>query len=127
MLCEFNHDFIFDIDPKWTSGGNHQWGYSLDLFITYFGIEEKAHKESLVIAMYFAFTSLSTVGFGDYHPRGNIERIFGAFMLLFGVAIFSYILGIFREIIEEVGTFNADLDDGDNLARFFGVMRHFNG
>jgi hypothetical protein len=49
--------------------------------------------------MYFAFTSLSTVGFGDFHPRGDVERIYGAFMLLFGVAIFSYILSVFKEII----------------------------
>ena len=83
--------------------------------------------DSLIIAMYFAFTSLSTVGFGDYHPRGDIERIFGGYMLLFGVAIFSYILSIFRDIIQQVSTFNADLDDGDNLAKFFGIMKHFNG
>ena len=77
--------------------------------------------------MYFSFTSLSTVGFGDYHPRGDIERVFGAFQLLFGVAIFSYILSIFKDIIQKVTTSNKDLDDGDNLARFFGILRHFNG
>jgi len=38
--------------------------------------------------MYFSFTSLSTVGFGDYHPRSNSERLIGAAMLVFGVAIF---------------------------------------
>jgi hypothetical protein len=53
----------------------------------------------LLISLYFAFTSLSTVGFGDYAPRGNIERFFGAFMLLFGVAIFSYIMGNFIDMI----------------------------
>ena len=100
MLCEFNHDFIFDIDPKYDLKGEHPASDQLDLFIPYFGIIEMEHKESLIIAMYFAFTSLSTVGFGDYHPRGDIERVFGAFMLLFGVAIFSYILSIFRDIIE---------------------------
>ena len=100
MLCEFNHDFIFDIDPKYDIIGEHPVSDQMDLFIPYFGIIEMEHKESLIIAMYFAFTSLSTVGFGDYHPRGDVERVFGAFMLLFGVAIFSYILSIFRDIIE---------------------------
>tara|TARA_B110001450_G_C17380459_1_gene383465 strand:- start:452 stop:586 length:135 start_codon:yes stop_codon:yes gene_type:complete len=42
---------------------------------------------------YFTFTSLSTVGFGDLNPRSNSERILTAVILLFGVAIFSYILG----------------------------------
>jgi len=48
---------------------------------------------------YFAFTSLSTVGFGDYVPRSNLERAVGAFMLLSGVAIFSYIMGNFIQIL----------------------------
>ena len=52
--------------------------------------------------MYYAFTSLSTVGFGDYHPRSDEERVLCAFILLFGVAIFSYIMGNF---IEMIGTY----------------------
>jgi hypothetical protein len=76
---------------------------------------------------YFAITSLSTVGFGDYHPRGDTERIVCAIILLFGVAIFSYIMSIFIEILDTIGQFNADLDDGDNLAKFFGILRQFNG
>jgi hypothetical protein len=82
---------------------------------------------SLTIAVYFAFTSLSTVGFGDYHPRGDIERVVGAFLLLFGVAIFSYCLSIFKEILREIRDFNAGLDDGENLSRFFGILRQYNG
>jgi hypothetical protein len=39
------------------------------------------------------------VGFGDFAPRGNEERFYGAFMLLFGVAIFSYIMGNFIDIL----------------------------
>ena len=43
-------------------------------------------------ALYFAFTSLSTVGFGDFHPRSDTERLVGAAMLTFGVAIFSLVM-----------------------------------
>ena len=75
-----------------------------------------------IICVYFAFTSLSTVGFGDYYPISNQERLFGAAMLLFGVAIFSYCMGKFVEIFNEIITFNASLDDGDNLHKFFGVI-----
>ena len=49
--------------------------------------------------MYFAFTSLSTVGFGDFAPRSDLERVIGAFVLLFGVAIFSLIMANFMEIL----------------------------
>ena len=49
--------------------------------------------------MYFAFTSLSTVGFGDYTPKSDPERVVGSIMLLFGVAIFSVIMGKFIEMV----------------------------
>jgi hypothetical protein len=53
---------------------------------------------------------LSTVGFGDYSPRSNIERMVGAYLLLFGVAIFSYIMGNFIAIIDEFKEFIKELD-----------------
>mmetsp|Transcript_26419 Transcript_26419/g.40334 ORF Transcript_26419/g.40334 Transcript_26419/m.40334 type:complete len:161 (-) Transcript_26419:1043-1525(-) len=76
--------------------------------------------------MYFAFTSLSTVGFGDFHPRSNVERLVGAFILLFGVAIFSYIMGNFIDILQQFKKFHEDLEDGDNLTKFFGTLKKFN-
>ena len=49
--------------------------------------------------MYWAFTTLSTVGLGDYFPMRNYERYMGAFGFLMGVAVFSYIMGNFTTII----------------------------
>ena len=77
--------------------------------------------------MYYSFTSLTTVGFGDYNPRSEFERIFCAMILLFGVAIFSYIMGNFIEILEQIKQLDEELDDGDNLTRFFGLLQRFNG
>ena len=48
-------------------------------------------------------------------------------MLLFGVAIFSYIMGNFIEILSEFKEFHKEIDDGDNLSRFFGTLKYFNG
>jgi len=92
-----------------------------------FMYESPDHPTDIIVStMYFAFTSLSTVGFGDYHPVNDIERVFGAFILLFGVAIFSIIMGNFIEILNFINTFNADIDEGDDLSKFFGTIRHFN-
>jgi len=76
--------------------------------------------------MYFAFTSLSTVGFGDLRPYSDAERILCAFILLFGVAIFSIVMGNFKDILEEIKMMNADLDDSENLSKFLEVMAKFN-
>jgi len=51
-----------------------------------------------------------------------MERLFCAIILLFGVAIFSYIMGNFKEVLEKFQQLNEDLDDGDNLTKFFGLL-----
>jgi hypothetical protein len=96
-------------------------------FIPYYGIQYKTKGEITIIHVYYAFTSLSTVGFGDYVPRSNIERAVGAFMLLMGVAVFSYIMGNFIEILDGYMKFNKDTEFGDELTRFFGLVQSFNG
>lgn len=56
--------------------------------------------------IYYSFTSLSTVGFGDFNPKSDFERLICMFILMFGVAIFSYIMGNFIQIVEQVRAFN---------------------
>jgi hypothetical protein len=51
--------------------------------------------------IYFTFTTLATVGFGDYHPRADEERLFVVIIFLSGVSIFSYLMGIFIEILRK--------------------------
>jgi hypothetical protein len=76
--------------------------------------------------VYYAFTSLSTVGFGDFNPRSDAERLFIAVVLFMGVSIFSYIMGDLMKIIDEIKMIEAEIDDGDNLAKFLGLIRRFN-
>jgi hypothetical protein len=45
------------------------------------------------INTYFAFTTLCTVGFGDYYPVSVTERGTYVLIFLFGVALFSYFMG----------------------------------
>lgn len=121
MFCEAEKDFFEEVLMQ-----SSTWEY-YDYFQDYFGLDDTMEpKDISIILTYFAFTSLSTVGFGDFHPRSNVERIFCAFILLFGVAIFSYIMGNFIDILASFTTLMAGLDDGDNLSRFFGILKKFN-
>jgi len=76
--------------------------------------------------IYFAFTTLSTVGFGDYYPVSNTERAVGSMVLLGGVAVFTYFMGALIEILEVLKSLGQELEDGDALAKFFGMIRRFN-
>ena len=46
----------------------------------------------MVRTTYFAFTTLATIGLGDYVPISNEERAIAVIVLLLGVCIFSYIM-----------------------------------
>ena len=75
---------------------------------------------------YFSFTTLSTVGFGDFYAVGNGERLLMVCIMLLGIMCFSYIMGLFTEILNTFLTLNASLDEGDELAMFIGVLNRFN-
>lgn len=82
--------------------------------------------KELQIYIYFAFTTMSTIGFGDFSPRSNEERMVGSFLLLLGVAIFSYILGILLTLIMDFKALVEPQADDAQLAMFFTAFQKFN-
>ena len=94
IMFEFLLDFKYDISPTDESLEFYGSEYE-DTFINQYGLMNNTPKENMISVLYFSFTSLSTVGFGDFNPKSNIERFVVAFILLFGVAIFSYVMGNF--------------------------------
>jgi len=64
-----------------------------------------------VVSMYFALTSLSTTGFGDYFPITSYERLVCSFLLLVGVSLFSYILSEFRYMIGHFERLKSGLEE----------------
>ena len=93
-----------------------------DNYVEYYNLEDYSATHRTIASMYYAFTTLSTVGFGDLAPRSNIERMVCSFILMFGVSIFSYFMGNFIEILTLYQNLNADLDEGDELTKFFAMM-----
>jgi len=61
------------------------------------GVYSKVRR--LIICCYFALTTLATVGYGDFTPQSNIERIFGILIMILGIALFSYIMGNFNDVL----------------------------
>jgi hypothetical protein len=73
--------------------------HNTDTFYEYYQLGQNTPTENTIIGLYYTFTTLSTVGFGDFAPRSNSERQLGAFLLISGVAMFSYLMGNFLEIL----------------------------
>ena len=53
-------------------------------------------------------TSLSTVGFGDYYPVNDFERLVGSMILLSGVTVFSYIMSKLADMIINFNELNGE-------------------
>ena len=85
----------------------------METFRDKYNMEEpyRSQMQQIIIITYFSFTSLSTVGLGDYSPRSDYERLLCSIILLFGVAIFSYIMTIFLDILIDYRKLNNELED----------------
>ena len=68
-------------------------------FIDTFELKDKTIFEQFVISCYFAITTFSTVGYGDYFPITINEKIFGSIIMLTGVTIFSILMTGFLDVI----------------------------
>ena len=85
------------------------------------------NMNKMVICWYYQFTTLSTTGFGDYHPISDAERFFAAFYLLFGIAVFSHTTANYIVIIEQMNKFDEDIGySSDNLQLFFSTLKYYN-
>lgn len=118
IICEYDVEFEpgfgFTEDPL------------QDRFLETFGLLDLTNMRKMVVVTYFSFTSLSTVGLGDYHPRSNLERFVGAFILLIGVTLTSYITENLAIMIVKLQKINEGFSDESGLSFFFGTLQRFN-
>ena len=94
-----------------------------------FNLKDKYFLHQLkqaIAALYWAFTTISSVGLGDYNAKSDAERLLCAFIFLFGVSIQSFIMGSFISILERVQTVDVDIGEGDKLTKFIKTLQRFN-
>lgn len=54
------------------------------------------------------FTNFEIVGLGDFLPRNEPEKWIFILFLLLSVFLFSYVIGVYRIIINKYSNFNND-------------------
>ena len=89
------------------------------------GEKEMDVYKKLIISCYFALTTLSTVGYGDYYPVSNIERIIAVLIMLGGVAFFSFIMSNFIEIISNYEKKMGAVDKSGDLHNWLILLSRF--
>jgi CRP-like cAMP-binding protein len=67
------------------------------------------------VCYYFALTTLATVGYGDIIPQNNGEKIMGIFLMIVGIAFFSYIMSNFNDVLINYDKKMGIVDQGSDL------------
>jgi len=94
-------------------------------FVKKFELYDATNARKLIVSCYFALSTLSTVGYGDYYPISNMERIVAIFIMLCGVAFFSYIMGSFIEIISNYEQKMGVVDKSMDLRNWMTLLTRF--
>ena len=81
--------------------------------------------DKLIKVWYFAITTLSTIGFGDFTPVSSVERLLASIILMFGVTVFSFIMGQFIEILMNYKSLWA-VGHHKDLSKWIALLSRFN-
>ncbi|EQC32905.1 hypothetical protein SDRG_09436 [Saprolegnia diclina VS20] len=60
--------------------------------------------DKYVTSLYFSFTTMATVGYGDILPVTPLEVIYVTFYMLLGASIFGYIIGSMSALVDQMQT-----------------------
>ena len=77
-----------------------------------------------VSSLYWAITTLTTVGYGDITPTNNAQMIFTIFVMILGVGIYGYVIGNVASIISKKDPAKARyLENMENLSALVAYRR----
>ena len=80
------HEYLFDEQDEFT----HEDLYDHATFVYNPGnwnLRDETPFRKVLISTYYGFTTLSTIGLGDFYPISDHERFVAAFLMLFGVLV----------------------------------------
>uniref|UniRef100_A0A061QTN1 Potassium sodium hyperpolarization-activated cyclic nucleotide-gated channel protein n=1 Tax=Tetraselmis sp. GSL018 TaxID=582737 RepID=A0A061QTN1_9CHLO len=68
------------------------------------GLEDEGNASRYITALYWAMSTLTTVGYGDVTPLTNAEKIVSMFAMVVGVTIFAYFMGSTASLITTINS-----------------------
>ena len=87
---------IFDEDNNW---------------VIKFNLLDESPFRLYIFSLYYSFTTLFTVGFGDIYAVNEIERILSILWMLFGIGFYSFTIGTLSSVL-------ADMDSRENKLKY---------
>ena len=76
---------------RFGAGARHLYTSSLDMKATP-GLTWDELSSPYVASLYWTYTTITTVGYGDLTPKATAERLYATFIMIIGTGLFGYIL-----------------------------------
>lgn len=74
--------------------------FNPDTWVTSGGLLDSEEGTLYLAALYWAFTTATTVGYGDFSATTELEMVFAILWMIVGVGFYSYAVGSLSSIME---------------------------
>jgi hyperpolarization activated cyclic nucleotide-gated potassium channel 1 len=101
-------------------------GMSPDTWIYQMGYQDWSHGKLYLASFYWAFTTISTVGYGDIHAFTEIEMIVCIIAEAVGVGVYSMIISSVTSLLSSIDFREAEIANKVKAAEDFGVETGLN-
>lgn len=75
---------------------------TIDTWLSLFGYNQLPMADQYVVSLYWAITTMLTVGYGDIVPVNAIERIINIVVMLLGCGVFGYSMNKIGELVQNI-------------------------
>ena len=84
-------------------------GFPPDSWVIKYNLLDENHPTQYIASIYWAFTTLSTVGYGDITGGTDEERLFSIVWMLLGVGFYSFAIGSLTSVLSTLDTRSNEL------------------
>ena len=67
-------------------------------------MENSTPQEQYIASLYWAFATMTTVGYGDIYPITILEKIFAMMSMIVACGVFAYVVGSIETIVRRSNT-----------------------
>ena len=79
-------------------------GLGPETWVGSMGLQDQSTSDQYIASMYWAVTTLTTVGYGDIVPCTTIERVVSIVWMIFGLCFFSFTVSSLSSLLNSIDT-----------------------
>ena len=99
--------------------------YGVQHWVNANGLWHTTARKRYIVALYWAFQTMTTVGYGDVSVSNNLEKIFAIFVMITGGICFGYIIGNVTSMLENLNMVAALRDQKMDTVKEYVFDRHY--